>query len=95
MEEMMNLQAERTETLWYQNVTLDHAESYISENLRAAARNVIAIGYYLKSIRDNRLYEEAGYQNIWDYARERYGFSMSTASRYMSRNDKFSKGGNR
>lgn len=79
---------------WYHDISLKHAESYISENLRAAARNVIAVGYYLKCIRDGKLYEEAGYQNIWDYAREKYGFSMSTASRYMSRNDKFSKGGN-
>lgn len=79
---------------WYHDISLKHAESYISENLRAAARNVIAIGYYLKCIRDGKLYEEAGYQNIWDYAKEKYGFSMSTASRYMSRNDKFSQGGN-
>lgn len=80
--------------MWYQNVTLEHAENYISENLRAAARNVIAIGYYLKCIRDGRLYENAGYQSIWEYAKEKFGFSMSTASRYMSRNDKFSKDGN-
>lgn len=79
---------------WYQDISLEHAESYIAENMRAAARNVIAIGYYLKCIRDNQLYADAGYQNIWDYAREKYGFSASTASRYMSRNDKFSKGGN-
>ncbi len=74
--------------------SLEGAEACISQCLKEAARNVIAVGYYLKHIRDNRLFEAAGYQNIWEYARERYGFSMSTASRYMSRNDKFSAGGN-
>ena len=74
--------------------SLEGAEACISQCLKEADRNVIAVGYYLKHIRDNRLFEAAGYQNIWEYARERYGFSMSTASRYMSRNDKFSAGGN-
>ena len=87
-------ETEKSAPAWYHDINLEHAEKFISENLKAAARNVIAIGYYLKYIRDNKLYEESGYQNIWDYAREKYGFSTSTASRYMSRNDKFSKGGN-
>ena len=45
-------------------------------------------------IRDKELYREAGYESSWDYAAERFGFSKSTASRYMTRNDKFSVGGN-
>lgn len=80
--------------VWYEGVSLETAEKFIRSNLQDAARNVIATGYYLKTIRDRKLYLEAGYENIWDYAYDRYGFSMSTASRYMSRNDKFSKGGN-
>lgn len=79
---------------WYQNITLEDAETFIGENLKSAVRSVIAIGFYLKCIRDGGLYEAEGYMNIWDYAWERFGFSKSTASRYMGRNDKFSKGGN-
>ncbi|HIQ73270.1 MAG TPA: DUF551 domain-containing protein [Candidatus Cottocaccamicrobium excrementipullorum] len=79
---------------WYENITLDEAERFITSNLQAAVRNVIAIGYYLKNIRDNGLFREAGCENIWDYAWERFGFSKSTASRYMTRNDRFSRGGN-
>ena len=45
-------------------------------------------------IRDRELFRDAGYETIWDYARETYGFSKSTASRYMARNDRFSVGGN-
>ncbi|MDD3253932.1 MAG: hypothetical protein PHV18_15415 [Lachnospiraceae bacterium] len=79
---------------YYKHVGLEDAEAFIRANLQSAARNVISIGYYLKHIRDNELYLEAGYKDIWEYARERYGFSMSSASRYMTRNDKFSQGGN-
>lgn len=83
-----------TRPKWYENIGLEDAETFIAANLKSAARSVIAIGYYLKYIRDQELYREAGYENIWDYARNRYGFSVSTASRYMARNDKFSVGGN-
>mgnify|MGYP005769252439 CR=1 FL=1 len=79
---------------WYQDVSLEDAEIYIEANLKSAVRSVIAVGYYLKCVRDGELYRDAGYENIWDYARERFGFSKSTASRYMARNDRFSKDGN-
>lgn len=93
-EEVRVVQPEDSKPMWYENITLDEAERFISSNLQAAARNVIAIGYYLKNIRDNGLFREAGCENIWDYAWERFGFSKSTASRYMTRNDRFSRGGN-
>lgn len=79
---------------YYLDVSLEEAENNIHACLRDAARNVIATGHYLKVIRDKELYREAGYENIWDYAAEKFGFSKSTASRYMTRNDKFSVGGN-
>ena len=79
---------------WYQDVSLEDAEVYINANLKSAVRSVIAVGYYLKCVRDGELFREAGYENIWDYAKERFGFSKSTASRYMARNDRFSKDGN-
>ena len=79
---------------YYLDVSLEEAENNIHACLRDAARNVIATGHYLKVIRDKELYREAGYESVWDYAAERFGFSKSTASRYMTRNDKFSVGGN-
>lgn len=78
----------------YHDVNLEEAEASIRASLRDAARSVIAVGHYLKVIRDKELYLEGGYGSIWDYASERFGFSKSTASRYMARNDKFSVGGN-
>lgn len=93
-EEVRVVQPDNPVPMWCENITLDEAERFIASNLRSAVRNVIAIGYYLKNIRDNGLFREAGCENIWDYAWERFGFSKSTASRYMTRNDRFSRGGN-
>ena len=80
--------------LWYQGVTLEDAEVYIQANLQSAARSVIAIGYYLKCVRDGGLYQEAGFNNINEYAAARFGFSRSNTKRYIDRCIKFSSGGN-
>lgn len=82
------------EKKYYLDVNLEEAETNIHACLRDAARNVIAVGFYLKRIRDKELYLDAGYKNIWDYAAVTFGFSKSTASRYMARNDRFSVNGN-
>lgn len=79
---------------YYLDVNLEEAETSIRASLKDAARSVIAVGHYLKVIRDKELYREAGYENVWNYAADTFGFSKSTASRYMARNDKFSVGGN-
>lgn len=79
---------------YYLDMNLEEAETSIRASLKDAARSVIAVGHYLKVIRDKELYREAGYENVWDYAADTFGFSKSTASRYMARNDKFSVGGN-
>ena len=63
-------------------LSLAEAEKRI---VQSAAGSMIEIGYYLKQIRDARLYEEKGYKNIWEYAEAEFGFHKSTASRYMTR----------
>ena len=79
---------------YYLDVGLEQADQSIKACLLDAGRNVIAVGYYLKVIRDRELFRDAGYRNIWEYAWGEYGFSKSTAHRYMARNDRFSVGGN-
>lgn len=79
---------------WYEQISYNDVKVFIHSNIKAASRSFIAIGYYLKYVRDNRLYEEDGRASIWDFAREEYGISKSTASRYMTMNDRFSKDGN-
>lgn len=85
---------EGRELAYYEMVDLEQADQSIKTCLLDAGRNVIAVGYYLKVIRDRELFRDAGYRNIWEYAWGEYGFSKSTASRYMARNDRFSVGGN-
>lgn len=93
MEELENSAVQSTSG-WYESVSLEDAELYIHANLKSAARSVIAIGYYLKCVNRNELFKEAGYKDICEYAKDRFGFSASATSRYMTRNDKFSVNGN-
>lgn len=82
------------EKKWYQDVSLDEARSIIRENITSASRSFIAVGYYLKNVRDRELYSDGGYESVWEFADAEYGISKSTTSRYMSMNDKFSLDGN-
>lgn len=41
-----------TASSWYKNVSYDDAKIFIRTNIESAARSFIAIGYYLKLIRD-------------------------------------------
>lgn len=81
-------------TNWYEQVSYADAKKIIQANVKTMARSFIAVGYYLKHIRDKELYLEDGYKSIWEFAQDIYGMSRSTASRWMSMNDKFSGGGN-
>mgnify|MGYP007110271600 CR=1 FL=1 len=55
-------------------------------------KSFVKIGWYLKHIRDNELYKEGGYGNIWECAKDQLGYSQSTASRFINICEKFSKG---
>ena len=83
------------EIRWYERqFSLDDAKTFIKANITTAARSFIAIGFYLKCVRDRGLFLEDGYQSVWEFAKAEYGISMSTASRYMTMNDRFSQDGN-
>lgn len=80
---------------WYEgHISLEDAKTFIKSNITTAARSFIAIGFYLKCVRDRELFAEDNYQDVWDFAKSEYGISKSTASRYMSMNDRFSENGN-
>ena len=89
------------ENKWYENITLKEAKTFIQSNIqnvdrsmKTIGRSVIAIGYYLKNVRDRSLYLEDGYNSIWDFAAGEYEISKSAASRYMTMNDRYSVDGN-
>lgn len=82
------------EIKWYENTPLITIKSIIKDNANTAVRSFVAIGYYLKDIRDRELYLEDGYKNIWEFAQDEFGIGKSSASRFMAINDRFSKDGN-
>ena len=102
MEEMRTIVSQESEvetkpepSRWYEGrISLEDAKTFIKSNITTAARSFIAIGFYLKCVRDRELFKEENYGTVWDFAKEEYGISKSTASRYMSMNDRFSENGN-
>lgn len=74
--------------------TYGEAKDIIRKDLESMSKKFITIGYYLKYIRDKKLYIQDGFESIWEFAQDTYGISKSTCSRWMHMNDKFSEGGN-
>lgn len=91
-EEMEELQA-REENNWWKEVSYEEAKTYIETNIKTMARSFIAVGYYLKQIRDRELFREEGYGSVWEFAEKTYGMSRTTASRWMEMNNRFSESG--
>ena len=85
---------EGTKDKWYLMLNYSETKDIIREKLQNMSRDFVAIGFYLKWIRDNELYKQDGYSSIWEFAEDNYGIKRTTASRWMAMNDKFSKGGN-
>lgn len=80
---------------WYQApMTLEEIDRFIIANINTAKRSFIAIGYYLKYVRDRQLYKDGGFSGVLEYAKAKFGIGASQASKYMSINDKFSVNGN-
>lgn len=80
---------------WYEgHISLEDIDAFMNANMATVARSFIAIGFFLKRARDDELFKEEGYQNIWDFSKARYGISKTYTSRYMSMNDRFSENGN-
>jgi hypothetical protein len=70
------------------------SKAAINSNINQTARSFVAIGFYLKHIRDKEMFHEDGYQNIWALAQGEFGISKPQASKFMAINDKFSVDGN-
>lgn len=81
----------------YRQLTFDDWIN-IKENLRKQLQDVseafVRIGYRLKQIKEQRLYERDGYKDLATFAKEEYGLSATTVSRFMAINTKYSLGGN-
>ena len=79
---------------WYSDISYSELKDFIKESIVCMSREFVAIGYYLKYVRDNEMYLEDGYVSIWEFAEKLYGIQRSTCSRWMAINDRFSDQGN-
>lgn len=63
--------------------TYGEAKDIIRKDLESMSKKFITIGYYLKYIRDKKLYIQDGFESIWEFAQDTYGISKSTCSRWQ------------
>lgn len=63
------------------------------EHVKTVASDFVEIGYLLKRAIDTDVLCGSGYQNIYEYAEEKYSIDKSRVSRFIQINDRFSEGG--
>lgn len=94
MEEILSVNRQEETPAWWEGTSYEDAKSIIRSNMDNVARNSVAIGYYLRSIRDREQYREGGYQSFDDFIKAEYSMSYSAASRLIGLCERFSRGGN-
>ena len=78
---------------WYEKASYKEANTYIGNSSSVMAREYVATGFWFRHIRDNKMYLEDGYKNIYEFALEKHGYQKSTVNHCMRVNEQFSKGG--
>lgn len=79
---------------WWDHMTYADAKNFIRDNIRCMARDYIAIGFYLRKVRDEKLFLDGGYASVHEFAYEEFGMRKSTVNHCIRINAKFSEGGN-
>ena len=77
----------------YVQMTLDdwmEMKRKLRQELLGVKQSFVRIGYALRQIEDQKLYERDGYKSIAEFAKEEYGLEPSTTSRFMSINKEYS-----
>ena len=77
----------------YVQMTLDdwvQMKQKLRQELIGVKQSFVRIGYALRKIDDQRLYENDGYKSIAEFAKAEYGLEASTTSRFMSINREYS-----
>lgn len=77
----------------YIQMTLDDwvkMKQKLRQELIGVKQSFVRIGYVLRQIDDQRLYENDGYKSIAEFAKAEYGLEASTTSRFMSINREYS-----
>ena len=77
----------------YVQITLDdwvNMKQKLKEELLGVTQSFVRIGYALRQIDDQKLYERDGYKSVAEFAEKEYGLSHTTTSRFMSINREYS-----
>lgn len=77
----------------YVQLTMDDwlsMKEQLKRDLNGVAESFVRIGYTLRKIEEQQLYQKDGYETIADFASKEYGLSPSTVSRFMAINAKYS-----
>ena len=80
----------------YTQITLDEwvqLKENLKRDLVGVQESFVRIGYTLRKIEEEKLYEQDGYKNITEFAKTEYGLNPSAVSRFMSINRKYSVNG--
>ena len=74
--------------------SLDEMTILIKALLNDIAESFISVGFYLKKTEQDELYKQAGYRNIWEYAKDAFLESgVPRQAAFMDINTKYSIGG--
>lgn len=65
----------------------------LKKELQSVKQSFVRIGYALRKIEDNRLYEQDGYKSIAEFAKKEYGLEATTVSRFIQINRRYSLDG--
>lgn len=65
----------------------------LRQELLGVKQSFVRIGYALRKIDDQKLYEQDGYKSVAEFAKAEYGLEGSTVSRFMSINREYSVDG--
>ncbi len=64
--------------MWRTTASLEEIEQAIDQDKENLKETFFQIGYKLTLVKNTKLYEKLGYQNIVDYAQARFGFGKTT-----------------
>lgn len=66
----------------------------IKKNLTGIVSSFNVVGFYLKHIKERKLYVEEGYKDVWEFAYSEFKLDRTAAGRFMRINDRYSVDGN-
>lgn len=79
---------------WYEDVPYQECKEIINTRLQSMTRDYIAIGYYLKYVRNHELYLEDGYKDVFEFSQNEFGMKRPTVNHCIRINSEFSIDGN-